>query len=307
MVIINSSSSSVNNLINKWLTTLQSNNKASEHDFEILDNSNISLDLERLWQLMDQVWDEMDCDNVNLDLKKISAYYQHPIWLLNGFFVEQHDVSLQHRHGIADWIVQTSLQRILDFGGGFGTLARIICDKVEQASVDIYEPYPSREALFLSQDYPRLRFVSDLDSGYDCLVSTDVLEHVPDPLALFAKMIAAVRRDGYLLIANHFYPSIKCHLPSTFHFRYSFDQFAEAMGLEKIGTCPHATHATIYQKVSEQPLNWRRIRSMEANSQLLFPWREFDSQHLGVWRARFKRLVTDPSGTFRRACLWLER
>ncbi len=290
-------------LIKYWLKVFQ-----SPLDINSADRlaSSKSLDLEDLWRLMDRVWDEMGCDNINLDSEKISAYYQHPIWLLNGFFIEQHDLSLQHRHAISDWIAQNRIQKVLDFGGGFGTLARMISGKADRAIVDIYEPYPSQESLSLCKDYPRLRFVSDLGGGYECLVSTDVLEHVSDPLDLFTKMIAAVEPDGYLIIANHFYPCIKCHLPSTFHFRYSFGKFAKVMGLEEIGLC-QGSHAMIYRKTNKNPLNWEKIRRMEASSRQLYPLREFNTQHLLPWSNRFRRLLTDPIGTLRRARLKFSR
>jgi 2-polyprenyl-3-methyl-5-hydroxy-6-metoxy-1,4-benzoquinol methylase len=264
------------------------------------------LNIHQLWKLMDLVWDEMGCDNMNLDWSKISEYYRHPIWLLNGFFIEQHAESLQHRHAISDWIAKAKLQKVLDFGGGFGTLARMIGDKSPQTIVHIYEPYPSNVAISRCQNYINISFVNSLAINYDCLVSTDVLEHVSDPLDMLAKMIAAVDINGYLIIANHFFPCIKCHLPKTFHFRYSFDQFAEVMGLTKVGSCD-GSHATIYQKTANKPLNWSKIRRMETRSQVLFLWREFDHKNFLPWRLRWKRLQDDPINTLRRFIQKLNR
>ena len=55
-----------------------------------------------LWKMMDIVWDEMGCDNSNLEPDKIAEYYSHPIWTLNGLFIEQDDVSMGHREAIAN-------------------------------------------------------------------------------------------------------------------------------------------------------------------------------------------------------------
>jgi 2-polyprenyl-3-methyl-5-hydroxy-6-metoxy-1,4-benzoquinol methylase len=242
----------------------------------------------------------MGCDNINLDLTKISDYYRHPIWLLNGFFIEQHDLSLQHRYAISDWIVKTRLQRVLDFGGGFGTLARMIADKSPETIVNIFEPYPSDIALSQCRNHTNVSFVNNLTFGYDCLVSTDVLEHVGDPLELFSKMIEVVNLNGYLVIANHFFPSIKCHLPITFHFRYSFDEFAEVMGLKKVALC-EGSHATIYQKIKDHPLDWEKIRRMEKNSQRIFIWKEFHNKYLSPSQSRLKRLWNNPADTLKRA------
>ena len=83
-------------------------------------------------------------------------------------------------------------------------------------------------------------------------------------------MIDAVQLNGYLLLANNFYPVIKCHLPSTFHFRFTFNKFAIMMGLEVIGRCEDS-HATIYKKISETEINWHKIRAFEQLSRLGFP------------------------------------
>ena len=259
--------------IEHWLQLFEGGNEYCSNQLSFPGKE---LTLNELWKVMDLVWEEMGCDSDNIDPDRIAEYYRHPIWVLNGFFVENHDVSLQHRHAIADWIAQSGAKKILDFGGGFGTLARIISDKVHDASIEIYEPYPSQESLILCKSYNRINFVDSLQKGYNCLVSTDVLEHVVDPLDLFSKMIDCVKLDGYLLIGNHFYPSIKCHLPTTFHFRYSFDNIAREMGLTRVGLC-HGSHATIYRKVSESSLNWKKVRRKELFSRLLFPLLESKS------------------------------
>jgi Methyltransferase domain len=264
-----------------------------------LPDSNINL--HQIWQLMDQVWDDLGCDNKDLDQEKITAFYKHPIWLLNGFFLEQHKLSLQHRHVISDWIVQQSNdvnEKVLDFGGGFGTLARMIANKSNLIRIDVYEPYPSDFAVLQCRSYSAIKFVAHLNEKYDFLVSTDVLEHVPDPLGLLWQMIESVEVNGHLIIANCFYPVIKCHLPSTFHFRYSFDEFTEVMGLRKIGLC-EGSHATIYQKIATNIIDWKKIRGMERYSQKLYSLREFKNNNLYPWNNRLKRLVTDPLGLFK--------
>ncbi|MGB1702268.1 MAG: hypothetical protein ACPHFR_04035, partial [Cycloclasticus sp.] len=74
-----------------------------------------------------------------------------------------------------------------------------------------------------------------------------VLEHVDDPLKDFACMINKVKTGGYLIVANCFYPVIKCHLPQNFHFRFTFNIFARLMGLRIKGGLK-GSHATIFQK-----------------------------------------------------------
>lgn len=233
---------------------------------------NHPLTLGNIRAIMDQVWDDLGCDNNHLDREKISLFYAHPIWILNGLSTEQHQLSLQHRQAMADWIVlhKDKIGTVLDYGGGFGTLARLIVQKDKDITVDIYEPYPSQIAIRRIQDYPQIHFVNSITSQkYDCLVSTDVLEHLEDPLKIFADMIDAVNLEGYLLIANCFHPVIKCHISRTFHLRYTFNVFAQLMGLQVLGKCQKSM-ATIYQKKSNEKINWSMIRLIEIMSRIFF-------------------------------------
>ncbi|MBD3795773.1 MAG: class I SAM-dependent methyltransferase [Epsilonproteobacteria bacterium] len=226
-------------------------------------------DLEQMWYLMDLVWDDYKCDNKNLDWEKIGKFYSHPVWLLNGLFIEQHDISMEHRNAISDWMVNNKFKNVIDYGGGFGTLARLIAQKGKDIKVDIYEPHPSEFGRKRASEFENITIIDKLENDYDCLVSTDVLEHVPDPLNDLANMIKSVKVDGYLVIANCFEPVIKCHLPQTFHFKYTFNQFAKMMGLEVIGVLD-ASHATIYKKLKEVDPDWSKIRVYEKLSQITF-------------------------------------
>jgi len=262
--------------------------------------SNISdISVEQIWKLMDEVWDDIGCNNDgDFDHDKIATFYKHPIWLLNGLFTEHDKDSLQHRHAIANWIVQESNnanKKILDFGGGYGTLARIITESSNSLKVDIYEPYPSNYALSRCGAYSSVNFVTDIYEKYDYIVSLDVLEHVPDPLVIFGRMIDSANLGGYLIIANCFYPVMKCHLSSTYHFRYSFDQFAEAMGLKLMGSCK-GSHANIYKKISERNINWSIVRGMEFKSRNLFKLIEIKKHTVSLLRNSLKKLMTDPAG-----------
>ncbi len=233
----------------------------------------LDTDLEQIWYLMDLVCDDLKCNNKNLDQENIEQYYSHPVWLLNGLFIEQDKVSMGHRHAIADWVARNGSLKVIDYGGGFGTLARLIAEKCTGMQVDIFEPHPSRFGLKRTGEFQNITIVDKLDSDYDCLISTDVLEHVPDPLSDFSGMIESVKVGGHLVVANAFFPVIKCHLPRDFHFRYSFNIFARIMGLEKAGAL-QGSHATIYRKTDSRKHNWKKIRFYERLSRLLFPFLE---------------------------------
>lgn len=227
-------------------------------------------DLEQMWHLMDLIWNDYGCDNRNLDWKKVGQFYSHPVWLLNGLFIEQHDVSMAHRHAISDWIIKNNFKNVVDYGGGFGTLARLIAQKNSNINIDIYEPYPSEFGLKRAAEFENIKIIDKMDKKYDYLVATDVLEHVPDPLENFSTMVKSLKINGCLVVANCFVSVIKCHLPQTFHLRYTFNQFARMMGLEIVGFLD-GSHATIYRKIEEVEPNWFKIRFYEKLSKAAFP------------------------------------
>lgn len=256
----------------------------------------VSIDpsLEQLWGLMDQAWNRHGCDNRMPNTELLSNFYSDPIWLLNGMFIEQHAVSMGHREAITEAVASLAPSQVLDFGGGFGTLARLLAKSLPKAEIAICEPYPPRHGIESCKPFSNIRFVPELNiQSVDVLVSTDVLEHVPDPLALLAAMVDAVRPGGHLFIANCFYPVILCHLPSTFHLRYSFNSFCRALGLEVVGPC-NGSHATIYRRAQVVAPDWPRLRALERRSQHLFPWREWKDRHLSPWSHRARLAVAQP-------------
>ncbi|MEB3310609.1 MAG: methyltransferase domain-containing protein [Snowella sp.] len=235
-------------------------------------SNNNSPSLEQLWKMMDSVWDELGCDNQKIEIEKINQFYQHPVWTLNGLFIEKDEASLLNRQLICDWIGkhEAEIKTIIDYGAGMGSLAKLITMNFPNLSINLYEPYPSQIVVARLSSYSNIHFVNQLnDQLYDCLISTDVLEHIPDPLPFLAEMIDHVRPDGYLIIANCFYPVIKCHLPCTFHLRYTFDVFTRIMGLKKIENLSE-NYIDVYQKTKNVTFNWRLIRFLEKKSQVLY-------------------------------------
>lgn len=231
--------------------------------------------LEQLWKIMDTVWDELGCDNQNFDIDKINNFYQHPVWTLTGLFIEQDKDSLNNRQSICNWIkhYHNDIKTVIDYGAGMATLAKILASNLPNLSINLYEPYPSQIVLARLISYHNIHFVKQLKGDlYDCLISTDVLEHVPDPLFLLSEMINQVKPNGYLIIANCFYPVIKCHLPCTFHLRYTFNIFTRFMGLKRLETLNN--HIYIYQKCKMVTPNWQFLRFLEKLSRILYQFLE---------------------------------
>lgn len=186
--------------------------------------------LEELWGLMDEVWRQLNCNSKIFD-DRIIQFYNHPVWLLNGLFIEQDKVSLMHRKIFTKWICKHSPQRVADYGGGFGTLARMIGKELPDTIVEVIEPYPHPAAVALADATPNVRYCERLARNYDVIIATDVFEHVPDPLDLAFQTAHHLNYGGYYLTANCFYPVILCHLPQTFHFRFTWNTALRQMGL----------------------------------------------------------------------------
>ncbi len=189
------------------------------------------LSLEDMLTLIDDAWKECKCDNRILD-DRISQFYHHPVWLLNGLFIEQHDESLRNRNEFANFVATLKPKRVADFGGGHGTLSRMIGVLCPDTEVHVVEPYPHRISVLLAERTSNVRYVRALEGEYDVIVATDVFEHVSDPLKLVEETTKHLRLGGDYLIANCFLPVLLCHLRSTFHFRWSWDIALTAMNLE---------------------------------------------------------------------------
>lgn len=253
------------------------NNKAlSEYEKQevqkLLDSQNptITDELEQIWYLLNRTWEEMGCDNKTLDWEKIGRFYAHPVWLLNGLFIESHDISMNIRQSITHYVAQKGFKHICDYGGGFGTLAREIAKACPDSMIEIYEPFPSEYGQKCIAQFPNISFVSTLQAErYDCLISTDVLEHVDDVLGTFHTMLASLKIDGEALIGNCFYPVIDCHLPKHFHFRYTFKYIAQQMGVKYLGDIQGAEYVQIYHKHERESLNFM-IRAAGGGSKCLF-------------------------------------
>lgn len=240
-------------------------------------------DLEQLWKLVDEVWIEFGCDK-NLNEANLSVFYSHPVWLLNGLFIEQDQASLSNRQCFVNYAVNQAPVRVADIGGGFGTLARMIGTACPQAQIEIIEPHPHPEAIHRTEALANVKYCPQLSGNYDLLIATDVFEHVPDPIALVEATASHLKLGGKYLIANCFYPVILCHLPQTLHFRYSWNEVLAALGLK-----PEKQIAYGYEFTRELGGSIERARFLEQRSQKMSKW--FDSLPINRGKTRIGSLV----------------
>ena len=156
--------------------------------------------LEQLWKLVDEVWIEFGCDK-NLNEANLSAFYSHPVWLLNGLLTENDERSFNNRKYFTNYVVEQAPMRVADIGGGFGTLARMIGTACPQAQIEIIEPHPHPEAIHLTEALANVKYCPQLSGNYDLLIAPDVFEHVPDPISLVEATASHLKLGGKYLIA----------------------------------------------------------------------------------------------------------
>lgn len=207
--------------------------------------------LEDVWNIMNQVWDDMGLDNRNFNKEDLGAYYAHAVWFFNGLFIETDEQSMAHRKSIASYFRNKTGLKILDYGGGFGTLAKEIAKESPSSQVDIYEPHASDYAFKNVESFENVEIVSSLETDlYDALVNTDVLEHVEDPIELIATYNRGLKPGGLLISHWNFTPCIKCHLPRNFHYEYTFaSSIVPTLGFSR--EIQNSKHGHFFKKVED--------------------------------------------------------
>lgn len=192
------------------------------------------LSVEDIWKIMNQVWDDMGLDNKNYNSEQLSKYYSRPVWFLNGLFVEIDQESINNRKSITGYFKNKENLKILDYGGGFGTLAKEIAKITPSSKVGIYKPYASKYAYENIQEFKNIKIVNNLkENYYNVLVNTDILEHVKKPIELIAIYNKCLRKGGMLISHWNFTPCIRCHLPKHFHLRYTFMELFRYWALQR--------------------------------------------------------------------------
>lgn len=226
--------------------------------------------LDAIWDAMDDEWRQLEAGFAPHQSDAVNRFYQSPVWLLNGLFTEMDPVSTTHRRSIADFVAAQVASRISDFGGGFGSLSRILVERLPGAQVTIVEPFPSRLGKGLAAKYPNLCYAPELPKSADIVIAQDVLEHVLDPLADFARLLDGACDQGIVITANCFLPVILCHYPESFHLHFGFAWVVRPLGCEFLKCIPGAPHAHVFRKTGVPP-DWQNARRREAFSKAIFP------------------------------------
>ncbi len=148
-----------------------------------------------------------------------------------------------------DWIKETLKgipqgSKILDAGAGEQPFKKY-CQHLDYVAQDFaqYDPNKLSAGLQMANwDYGDLDIVSDIteipvpDKSFDALLSTEVFEHIVNPIEAVKEFSRILRKGGYLLITapfcslTHFAPY---HFYSGFN-RYFYEKVLAEEGFEKI-------------------------------------------------------------------------
>lgn len=261
--------------VTQHLSVDQRWNQATEYLSQSEKSNGINLQI--LWKILDSAWDELLGENQNYysNLSKfLHNYYQHPVWLINAAFSESDLETINDRMAAVRLITHVQPRKILDFGGGIGTVSRL-CSMgipyVEEIDlVDITEfGHTVRKHL---SDFSNIRVLEKPDPPYDAVVSTEVLEHLIDPIEVVVTINSLLRVGGAFAASWSFEPCIKCHLPQNFHLKRLMPWIIRSLGFGFYGF--ERRGSTVYSFVKHSDITPKMVnkaRLLELFSQLPLP------------------------------------
>lgn len=231
---------------------------------------------EQVIQILDRVWDELLEKSPNKsDLDKfLYEYYQHPVWLINAAFCESDEATINDRLAAVRLIEHIQPSKILDFGGGIGTVSRLCSTQISSAEViDLVDITEFRHTIkkYLG-DFPKIRVLEKPSPLYDAVISTEVLEHLIDPVETVVQINGLLRVGGAFAASWSLAPLIKCHLPQNFHLQKLMFWIIRSLGFGFYGFERRGSTVFSFVKHSEvTPTMLRKARWLELFSRLPIP------------------------------------
>jgi 2-polyprenyl-6-hydroxyphenyl methylase/3-demethylubiquinone-9 3-methyltransferase len=152
-------------------------------------------------------------------------------------------------------------------------LAKEIASYCPTADIEIYEPHASHFTYDNIADFNNIKIVDELNNKkYDYIFTTDVFEHIEDPISLIINFNRYLRNEGVLVAAWNFTSCIKCHLPKHFHFRYTMHRWIiSSLGFLYIGKAKGG-HGYVFKKVKEVNRHLtKRCYELALISKTLYP------------------------------------
>lgn len=206
------------------------------------------------------------------------------IRLFRLFLTEQSDPERYYASLAEDTVQQVAgycelaNRTVLDIGGGGGWFTAAF--RAHGARCALFEPNPAE--LLSRKTAPASAVLADglrlpvRDEAADVVFSSNVLEHVPDPMRMIGEMVRAARRGGLIYLAfTNWYSPWGGHEMSPWH--YLGGGFAERRYLKRHGRKPkHEVGATLFPLHIGQVLRALRTRPdieiVDARPRYYPPW-----------------------------------
>lgn len=130
-------------------------------------------------------------------------------------------------HRLASWLGGDQALNILDFGCGPGAFLALLRDEFGFTNVEGLEL--SQVSVEFARQHYGLTVASSTAElqrqSYDCVILIEVIEHLPNPAAIFSQLTKLVRPGGHLLITTpavdnllgRFFPSLCLHYTAPSH------------------------------------------------------------------------------------------
>ncbi len=156
------------------------------------------------------------------------------------YFEDRPPVVAHSERRLSEWIlslVPRTAKSVLDVGCGRAWVAASLCPKgIEVCSMDISPvnvekalsryPYPNHKGAI--GDAFHLPFD---DESFDCVIASEVVEHVPDPEAFVRSLFRVIKKGGALILSTPYKEKLRyelcihCHqlTPANAHL-HSFDE-----------------------------------------------------------------------------------
>lgn len=244
------------------------------------DQATNGITLQKLFQILDQAWDELQGDSASKKFLPdfLFKYYQHPVWLINAAFSESDPATIADRLAAIRLISHVNVKKILDFGGGIGTVSRLCAIYLPQVErIDLVDITDFRHTVqeYLSS-FSQIKVQIQPDPPYDAIISTEVFEHLIDPIRAVYEINLLLRIGGAFAGIWSFAPGIKCHLPQNFHLRRLMPWIIRSLGFGFYGF--ERKGSTVYGFVKHShatPNMLKTARFLGNLSRLPLPWDRF--------------------------------
>ncbi len=240
-----------------------------------LSERDTGLTLQRLWSVLDEAWEQCLKLDKKLNLEQfLHIYYQHPAWLINAAFSESDESTIQDRLAAVRLISHVNPHKILDFGGGIGTVSRLCAINLPQAeAIDLVDITEFRHIIQQHlADFTNIRILDKPEPLYDAVISTEVLEHLIDPIGAIVEINRLLKIGGAFSASWSFAPCIKCHLPQNFHLKRLMFWIIRSLGFGFYGFERRGSTVYGFVKTAEvTPQMIKIARFLELCSRLPIP------------------------------------